>query len=311
MPSCWASCLPIRRPPLPYSRLMEITYGFMGAPPRVFRRRGPGPRGSKFIIPYPPADDNENQMKIVLWSGRVGGSAQREREISAITPKFQEISPFPLPPGEKGGIILTEWNWKRFRNRGEEGRHDHQGHRPAGGLRGGHRLPGAQRAADVSPRTRERVLAVVAEHDFRPNSNAPAAEAACRHRGARPGTGHPEYALRRSGRAGPGPPPGPRPPGCPVLSGRGRRRGGVRRPAVPGAPAGGHPLPGGGRPGPFRGPLPPSPPPACCSHGSARELGFDNLSSLTTDDEAAAFQAASYLLDRGHRAIGVLGGSAP
>lgn len=41
----------------------------------------------------------------------------------------------------------------------------------------------------------------------------------------------------------------------------------------------------------------------------ARELGFDNLSSLTTDDEQAAFQAISYLIGKGHRQIGVLGGN--
>ncbi len=45
--------------------------------------------------------------------------------------------------------------------------------------------------------------------------------------------------------------------------------------------------------------------------GSARGLGFAHLSSLTTDDEEAAFQAVSYLLDRGHREIGVLGGGQP
>ena len=42
---------------------------------------------------------------------------------------------------------------------------------------------------------------------------------------------------------------------------------------------------------------------------SARELGFDNLSSLTTDDEQAAFEAVDYLIEKGHRHIGVLGGS--
>lgn len=42
---------------------------------------------------------------------------------------------------------------------------------------------------------------------------------------------------------------------------------------------------------------------------TARDLGFDNLSSLTTDDEQAAFQAIDYLVQKGHRAIGVLGGN--
>lgn len=40
---------------------------------------------------------------------------------------------------------------------------------------------------------------------------------------------------------------------------------------------------------------------------SAREMGFPNLSSLTTDDEAAAYAAIEFLAERGHRAIGVLG----
>ena len=42
---------------------------------------------------------------------------------------------------------------------------------------------------------------------------------------------------------------------------------------------------------------------------SAQELGYDNLSSLTTDDEAAAGQVVEYLAGQGHRHIGVLGGS--
>ena len=42
---------------------------------------------------------------------------------------------------------------------------------------------------------------------------------------------------------------------------------------------------------------------------TARELGFDNLSSLTTDDEAASAQAIDYLITQGHREIGVLGGN--
>jgi len=41
---------------------------------------------------------------------------------------------------------------------------------------------------------------------------------------------------------------------------------------------------------------------------SARGLGFDNLSSLTTDDEAAAAQVIEHLAKWGHRRIGVLGG---
>lgn len=42
---------------------------------------------------------------------------------------------------------------------------------------------------------------------------------------------------------------------------------------------------------------------------TARGLGFDNLSSLTTDDEDAAYQAISFLAHHGHRKIGVLGGN--
>lgn len=40
-----------------------------------------------------------------------------------------------------------------------------------------------------------------------------------------------------------------------------------------------------------------------------RELGFDNLSSFTTDDGAAAEQAIEFLVSRGHRSIGLLGGN--
>ncbi len=42
---------------------------------------------------------------------------------------------------------------------------------------------------------------------------------------------------------------------------------------------------------------------------SVRELGYDNLSSLTTDDGLAAEQAVDYLVSKGHRRIGILGGS--
>ena len=42
---------------------------------------------------------------------------------------------------------------------------------------------------------------------------------------------------------------------------------------------------------------------------SARELPFDNLSSLTTDDEEAAYRAVRFLADQGHRDIGLLGGN--
>ena len=42
---------------------------------------------------------------------------------------------------------------------------------------------------------------------------------------------------------------------------------------------------------------------------SAKGLDFPNLSSLTTDDEEAAYQAVRYLAGRGHRNIGLLGGN--
>lgn len=42
---------------------------------------------------------------------------------------------------------------------------------------------------------------------------------------------------------------------------------------------------------------------------SAEDLAFNNLSSLTTDDEEAAAKVIDYLAERGHRNIGVLGGN--
>ena len=41
----------------------------------------------------------------------------------------------------------------------------------------------------------------------------------------------------------------------------------------------------------------------------AGDLGFDNLSSVTTDDKEAARQAVHFLAGRGHRHIGMLGGN--
>lgn len=41
---------------------------------------------------------------------------------------------------------------------------------------------------------------------------------------------------------------------------------------------------------------------------SAAELGFSNLSSVTTDDTAAAAAAIGYLFDKGHRRIAIIGG---
>ena len=42
---------------------------------------------------------------------------------------------------------------------------------------------------------------------------------------------------------------------------------------------------------------------------SAQSLGFENLSSITTNDEEAAYQVIRFLADRGHQHIGVLGGN--
>ena len=42
---------------------------------------------------------------------------------------------------------------------------------------------------------------------------------------------------------------------------------------------------------------------------SGAELGYENLSSLTTDDAAAGERAVEYLVSRGHRNIGILGGN--
>ena len=42
---------------------------------------------------------------------------------------------------------------------------------------------------------------------------------------------------------------------------------------------------------------------------SAKGLSFPNLSSVTTDDEEAAYQVVRYLAGQGHRHIGVLGGN--
>ena len=163
---------------------------------------------------------------------------------------------------------------------------------------------------DVSPRTRERVLAVVAEHDFRPNSNA-------RRLKQRADTAVPvlvqgtqnllfadlvervQAHLRDHGRQA----------ALYYLDEDADGAAFAARLCRERRPAGILFL--GGTARALHAPLAAVTAPCVLLTGSARELGFDNLSSLTTDDEAAAFQAASYLLDRGHRAIGVLGGSRP
>ena len=48
--------------------------------------------------------------------------------------------------------------------------------------------------------------------------------------------------------------------------------------------------------------------PAVLVTNTAAGLGFDNLSSVATDDEAAAREVVSLLLDKGHRKIGIIGG---
>ncbi len=49
--------------------------------------------------------------------------------------------------------------------------------------------------------------------------------------------------------------------------------------------------------------------PAVLLTSSAQGLDFPNLSSLTTDDEQAAARIIDYLVSRGHRRVGVVGGS--
>ena len=166
------------------------------------------------------------------------------------------------------------------------------------------------RQPDVSEETRRRVLAVVEEHDFRPNNNA-------RHLKQRAdaavavlvqGTQNMLFAglveqvqahLRDSGREA-------------ALYYLDENADGAAYAAQlcrEHKPAGILFL--GGTAQAFQRSFAAVTAPCVLLTGSARELGFDNLSSLTTDDEEAAFQAVSYLLDRGHRAIGVLGGSRP
>ena len=163
---------------------------------------------------------------------------------------------------------------------------------------------------DVSPRTRERVLAVVAEHDFRPNDNAkqlkqrsdPAVAVLVQ------GTQNLLFAdlvervqahLRDHGRQA----------ALYYLDEDADGAAFAARLCRERRPAGILFL--GGTDRAFRKSFAAVTAPCVLLTASARELGFDNLSSLTTDDEEAAFQSISLLLDRGHRAIGVLGGSRP
>ncbi len=59
----------------------------------------------------------------------------------------------------------------------------------------------------------------------------------------------------------------------------------------------------------FRGNFAPITVPSVLLTNSAEELGFENLSSVTTDDEQAAEQVIDMLVSLGHRNIGVLGGN--
>lgn len=61
----------------------------------------------------------------------------------------------------------------------------------------------------------------------------------------------------------------------------------------------------------FRSDFDPRGVPCVLLTNSAGELEFPNLSSLTTDDAAAAAQVIEYLVQRGHRHIGVVGGNWP
>ena len=49
--------------------------------------------------------------------------------------------------------------------------------------------------------------------------------------------------------------------------------------------------------------------PAVLVTNTAESLGFDNLSSVTTDDKAASESVVEYLVSMGHEKIGVIGGS--
>lgn len=50
--------------------------------------------------------------------------------------------------------------------------------------------------------------------------------------------------------------------------------------------------------------------PAVLLTNDASDLGFENLSSYSVDDEKASKEAVSYLIKQGHRDIGIIGGSA-
>ena len=65
----------------------------------------------------------------------------------------------------------------------------------------------------------------------------------------------------------------------------------------------------GGDPEQFKMGFAPITAPSVLLTNSAEELGFDNLSSFTTDDESAAERVIDLLADLGHYHIGVLGGN--
>lgn len=59
----------------------------------------------------------------------------------------------------------------------------------------------------------------------------------------------------------------------------------------------------------FRKDFPPISVPCVLLTNGAAELGYENLSSLTTDDSRAAEEAVDHLVAKGHRNIGILGGN--
>lgn len=65
----------------------------------------------------------------------------------------------------------------------------------------------------------------------------------------------------------------------------------------------------GGDPDLFREGFSPITVPCVLLTNTAQELGFENLSSVTTDDTRAAEEVIQMLFDKGHRNIGVVGGN--
>lgn len=66
---------------------------------------------------------------------------------------------------------------------------------------------------------------------------------------------------------------------------------------------------GGGDPAVFRERFQAITVPCVLLTNTAKELGFDNLSSISTNDEDAAYEVVQFLAGQGHRHIGMLGGN--